>query len=65
MNKNIERASNKCKTLYKNSLKLGATEEDKKKYRDCRNTYNKLKGTSRTEYYAKKCEEYSKNMKKL
>ena len=43
MNKSIEKASNKCKHLYKKSLSQDATEADKQKYKEYRNTYNKLK----------------------
>ena len=65
MNKSIEKASNKCKHLYKKSLSHDATEVDKQKYKDYRNTYNKLKQTVQNEYYATKCREYGKNTKQL
>ena len=65
MNKLIEKASNKCKHLYKKSLSQDATEADKHKYKEYRNTYNKLKQTVQNEYYATKCREYGKNTKQL
>ena len=65
MNKLIEKASNKCKHLYKKSLSQDATEADKQKYKEYRNTYNKLKQTVQNEYYATKCREYGKNTKQL
>ena len=65
MNKLIEKATNKCKHLYKKSLSQDATEADKQKYKEYRNTYNKLKRTVQNEYYATKCREYGKNTKQL
>ena len=65
MTKGIEKVSNKCKKLYKDSLMEGAREEERKKYTNYRNTYNKLKRTSMEEYYTTKCKEYIKNNKQL
>ena len=65
VNKSIEKASNKCKHLYKKSLSQVATEADKQKYKEYRNTYNKLKGSVQNEYYTTKCSEYGKNTKQL
>ena len=65
MNKSVERASEKCKSLYKKSISNGATDEDIDRYKKYRNTYNKLKRTVRNEYYASKCKEYGKNTKQL
>ena len=65
MNKLVERASEKCKSLYKKSISNGATDEDIDHYKKYRNTYNKLKRTVRIEYYASKCTEYGKNTKQL
>ena len=53
MNKLVERASEKCKSLVQDH------------YKKYRNTYNKLKRTVRIEYYASKCKEYGKNTKQL
>ena len=61
----IEKASIKCRHLYKKSLSQDATEADKQKYKDYRNTYNKLKQTVQNEHYATKCREYGKNTKQL
>ena len=65
MNKSVERASDKCKNLYKKSILKGATDEDTDCYKKYRNLYNKLKRTARNEYYASKCKEYGKNTKQL
>ena len=34
MNKSIEKSSNRCKELYKKSLSVDATEDDKIKYKE-------------------------------
>ena len=65
MDKSIEKASNKCKRLYKKSIHVNATEEDRENYTKYRNLYNKLKSQSRMKYYSEKCSEYKKNTKKL
>ena len=65
MNKSIKKASNKCKHLYKKSLSQDVTEADKQKYKEYRNTYNKLKQTVQNEYYTTKCSAYGKNTKQL
>ena len=65
MTKGIEKALNKCKRLYKDSLWRDVGEEEKKKYKEYRNIYNKLKRTSMKDYYSTKCKEYNKNTKQL
>ena len=40
MTKGIEKASNKCKRLCKDSLQEGAGQDERKKYKGYRNTYN-------------------------
>ena len=65
MNKSVERASERCKNLYKKSILKDATDEDTICYKKYRNLYNKLKRTAQNEYYAAKCKEYGKNTKQL
>ena len=64
MTKGLEMASNRCKN-YIDSLQEGAGQDERKKYKDYRSTYNKLKRTSMKEYYKTKYMEYSKNTRKL
>ena len=61
MDKSIEKASNKCKWLYKKSMDTNASEEDKVNYTRYMNTYNKLKRNSRMQYYSDKCSAYKNN----
>ena len=65
MTKEIEKASNKCKCLYRTSISAHATEEDEIKYKEYRNTYNQLKQSTMMTYYTAKCKEYEKNSKRL
>ena len=65
MTKGIEKASNKCKCLYKASISAQASHEDQTKYKEYRNNYNKLKWAAMTMYYTSKCKEHEKNSKRL
>ena len=55
MNKSIEQASEKCRSLYKKRISHGASKEDSQSYKNYRNTYNKIKLTVQNEFYATKC----------
>ena len=54
MSKSLESSSRKKVQLYKETLKTNATNSDRQKYRDYRNTYNRLKQMMMITYYKKK-----------
>ena len=65
MSKGLESSSRKKAQLYKATLKTSATDSDRQKYRDYRNTYNRLKQVMMITYYKKKIQESKTNTKKL
>ena len=65
MSKGLESSSRKKAQLYKATLKTSATDSDRQKYRDYRNTYNRLKWVMMITYYKKKIQESKMNTKKL
>ena len=65
MSKSLERSGRKKAQLYKETLKINATDIDRQKYRDYRNTYNRLKRMMMITYYKKKIQENTTNTKKL
>ena len=65
MSKSLQRSGRKKAQLYKETLKINATDIDRQKYRDYRNTYNRLKWMMMITYYKKKIQENTTNTKKL
>ena len=65
MSKSLERSGRKKAQLYKETLKINATDIDRQKYRDYRNTYNRLKRLMMITYYKKKIQENTTNTKTL
>ena len=65
MSKSLESSGRKKAQLYKETLKINATDTDRQKYRDYRNTYNRLKWVMMITYYKKKIQESTTNTKKL
>ena len=65
MSKSLESSSRKKAQLYEETLKINATNSDRQKYRDYRNTYNRLKWMMMITYYKKKIEENTTNTRKL
>ena len=65
MSKSLESSSRKKAQLFKATLKTSATDSDRQKYRDYRNTYNRLKRVMMITYYKKKIQESKTNTKKL
>ena len=65
MSKSLESSGRKKVQLYKETLKINATNFDRQKYRDYRNTYNRLKWMMMIHYYKKKIQENTTNTKKL
>ena len=61
----LERSSRTLKKLYKTSLMEGATETEKKIYKDFRNIYNRTKRAMMKKFYSDKSSEYRTNTKKL
>ena len=51
MTKGLELASRNKKLLYKITLDKNCSNDDVEKYKDFRNSYNKLKRTAMLEYY--------------
>ena len=65
MSKSLESSGRRKAQLYKETLKINATDIDRQKYRDYRNTYNRLKWVMMITYYKKKIQENTTNTKKL
>ena len=65
MTNGLRKSSDKCRKLYKETLKNGVNNDVVKKYREYRNTLTRLKRASKKQYYASKCKEHSTNLKKL
>ena len=65
MNKSVEKASEKCRKLYKKSITMEATDEDRIHYKQYRANYNKITRNVRNECYSSKCKEYGRNTKQL
>ena len=65
MSKSLESSGRRKAQLYKETLKINATDIDRQKYRDYRNTYNRLKRVMMITYYKKKIQENTTNTKKL
>ena len=60
----LERSSRTLKKLYTTSLMEGATETEKKSYKEFRNIYNRTKRAMMKKYYSDKSSEYRTNTKK-
>ena len=65
MTKGLEKSSSKKMKLYVTTLSPKHTEEDIAKYKTHRNLYNKLKRSTKEEYYRAKCLKFKQNSKKL
>ena len=65
MTHGLDQSSCKKMRLYKKTLTANSTSIDQTRYKEYRNTYNKLKSKSKRDYYRLRCEEYKTNARKL
>ena len=65
MTTGIESSTKKCHRLYRETLKQNNTEEQNQKYKEYRNTLNRVRRCAKMTYYNKKSIEYQHNTKKL
>ena len=65
MTKGLEKSSATKLKLYKSTLSPKHTPEDVDRYKTHRNLYNRLKCTTKEEYYREKCLQFKQNSKKL
>ena len=65
MTTGIETSTKKCHHLYKETLKQNSIEEQSQKYKEYRNTLNRVKRHAKITYYNRKSNEYQHNTKRL